>query len=156
MCTPAAQPYGSDDLIDDEGIGDDDRVVRHCRTPVQIVDDRLTGGKRISSQAFKPKPGETCSVDLECLLIQAGHDALYRAGEMPNTHAMIAIEAGLLRAQGKGVAHTPKPAGETPVNPFHGDILGLGKKGGRELVDVSVVLAISEVPFEAPLREAHH
>lgn len=153
MCTPVAQQYGADDLVDDLGISDGDRVIRHCRTPVQIVSDELTGGKRVSSQAFKPKAGESTSVDLECLLLKAGLNGLQRCGEMPNTHAMLALPTGAVRAKGKGVAHTPKPQDETSANPYHGDIIGLTRKDSRALVDASEILAISDEPFP-PLAEA--
>jgi hypothetical protein len=152
VCDPIIQPYGSAELVDDRGIGDDDRVIRHCRTPVQIVPDELTGGKRISSQAFKPKPGESTSVDLECLLHKAGLDSLHRCGEMPNTYAMIALQAGVLRDKKAGVAHTPKELDDTPANPFHGDIIGLSKKDSRDLVEACSVLVLSDVPFAPPSR----
>lgn len=148
MCNPIVQQYGSLELTDDPGIEDDDRVIRHCRTPVQIVPDDLTGGMRISSQAFKPKPGESTSVDLECLLHQAGFNALHRCGQMPDTYAMIALQVGVLRSKDRGVAHTPKEQDETGPNPFHGDIIGLTKKDSRGLVAASEVLIIRDVPIQ--------
>lgn len=154
MCRPQRQAYGSADLVDDPEINDESRVIRHCRTPVQIVDDALTGGKKISSQAFKAKVGEGCSVDLECLLARAGLDALARCGVMPNTYAVVALKAGQARAIGAGLAYTPKPEDDLPANDFHGDIFGVGKKF-KTLMPSAEVLVIQSEPFPKIAEPPH-
>lgn len=154
MCRPVRQTYGSTELVDDAGIADDDRAIRHCRTPVQIVDDHLTGGKKVSSQAFKAKPGEGCSVDLECLLLKAGLHATARCGVMPDTYAMIAVCAGSVREVGGLVAYTPKPADHQPANDFHGDLLNVSKRS-KALMQKAETLLLQDQPFPAIDEPVH-
>ena len=133
MCTPTAQDYYSPHRVDDPGIGATDRLLRHCRVPVQIVPRKANGttvGLKISDQAFKAKKGEPgISVDHECLLVAAGKTWHDRYGLMPNTYAMIAVTAGEARAHSPGVAWTPKPAdpdltgAASLENPYHGEII---------------------------------
>jgi hypothetical protein len=147
MCAPTAQAYHGGDRIDDPGISGDDRLLRHCRTPVQIVPCPVNG-KRVSSQAFKPGRGEShTSVDLECLLHQAGQPSDLRYGLMPNTFALIAITANDARAIASGAAWTPKPAEENGIgataaaNPYHGEVVGpLKDRQCRDLAAVAVTL----------------
>lgn len=149
MCLPRAQLYGSLELEDDLGIDSADRLLRHCRTPVQIVpDERL--GMRVSSQAFVAKANETCSIDLECLMIAAGVETLSRCGVMPNTYAMVAVKAKAVRDLGGGVAHTPKPEDSTPANDFHGDIVSMTRGMSRKLIDAAEILALQAHPFSPP------
>jgi hypothetical protein len=154
VCRPQRQAYGSANLVDDQEIEDKDRVIRHCRTPVQIVDDALTGGKKISSQAFKARAGEGCSVDLECLLTHVGLNALSRCGVMPDTYAMVALKAGEARAIGAGIAYTPKPQDALPANDFHGDIFNIGKKS-KALMQGAEILVVQGEPFPRIDEPAH-
>lgn len=121
---------------------------------MQIVDDHLTGGKKVSSQAFKAKAGEGCSVDLECLLMKAGLHATSRCGVMPDTYAMIAVRAGSVRDVGGLVAYTPKPADHLPANDFHGDLLGVSKRS-KILMQQSETLLIQDTPYP-PIAEPDH
>lgn len=146
MCEPTAQNYSSDARYDDVGIGDADRLLRHCRSPVQVVPCPVNG-RRISSQAFKAAKGEKhVSIDLECLLAQDGLPPDARYGLMPSTHALAAITAAQARALGQGVAWTPKPADTAAVgaaglaNPYHGEVLGPLTK--RALVELSEDLVL--------------
>jgi hypothetical protein len=154
VCRPQRQAYGSAALVDDREIDDEDRVIRHCRTPVQIVDDALTGGKKISSQAFKARPGEGCSVDLECLLAHVGLSSLARCGVMPDTYAMVALKAGEARAIGAGLAYTPKPEDDLPANDFHGDVFDIGKKS-KALMQGAEILVVQSEPFPRIAEPEH-
>lgn len=128
MCAPTAQDYHSAERFDDHDISGNDRLLRHCRTPVQVVPCPVNG-RRVSSQAFKPGRGEVhTSVDLECLLLRDGLPSDARYGLMPNTYALIAVTADHAREIAGGVAWTPKPHGDGEgaagsANPYHGEIL---------------------------------
>lgn len=133
MCEPTAQAYDGTVRTDDSGIDNNDRLLRHCRVPVQIVPLKRDGvviGRKISDQAFKAKKGEVgISIDIECLVLRAGKTWQDRYGLMPNTCAMIAVRAFEARKHGRGVAWTPKPAEAHLVgysaleNPYHGEII---------------------------------
>ena len=128
MCSPEAQDYHSDARVDDPKIIGASRLLRHCRTPVQVVPCPVNGQK-VSDRAFVGKKGEAgVSIDLECLLIKDGHPPTHRFGAMPNTYAMIAVTADVARANSAGVAWTPKPEEDLPgaagaANPYHGEII---------------------------------
>lgn len=146
MCNPDAQDYDSDERKDDKGIGDGDRLIRHCRTPIQVVPCALNG-QRISSQAFRPGKGEKhVSVDLECLLNRDGYHADHRYGAMPNTFALGAITAASARQYANGAAWTPKPehtglAGAAgAANPYHGEVIGPISK--RDLQDLAEAMTL--------------
>lgn len=147
MCEPTAQNYDAHDRYDDPTISDSDRLLRHCRTPVQIVPCAING-LRVSSQAFKSARGEQhTSVDLECLLHQAGLPSTARFGLMPRTYALIAVTASDARSVANGVAWTPKPAdgnaegAAAAPNPYHGEIIGPTKdKQSRALAANAVVV----------------
>lgn len=146
MCNPSAQDYFATERSDDLGLPDDARLIRHCRTPVQIVPDG-GGGFRVSSQAFLPKPREPgTSVDVECLLQKDGHPPDHRYGLMPNTLAMLAITAGQARAVANGACWTPKPkepglvGAAAEENPWHGEVLGVTAKASRALASSALVV----------------
>ncbi|QCB43006.1 hypothetical protein E5673_12905 [Sphingomonas sp. PAMC26645] len=147
MCTPVRQDYLSDERFDDNEIGNDDRLLRHCRTPIQIVKCPING-YRLSSQAFRPGKGEThVSVDLECLLLKDGLEADARYGAMPNTFALAAVTAGAAREHAQGAAWTPKPemvglpgaAGDENI--YHGEIIGpMTKRNYQDLAETIVLV----------------
>jgi len=129
MCDPTPQDYFSNHRTDDLGIGPQDRLLRHCTTPVQVVPCPLNG-RKISDQAFKPKKSDVgVSVDLECLLAKDGHTWEDRFGVMPNAVGMIAVTVASARTHSAGVAYTPKPAQAEldgylqKPNPYHGEII---------------------------------
>ncbi|QUT05190.1 hypothetical protein KFK14_19665 [Sphingobium phenoxybenzoativorans] len=156
MCDPTSQDYFSHVRSDDLGIQDEHNLIRHCKTPYQVVPCPINGLK-VSSQAFttrKEDPG--VSIDIECLLHKAGLPSDARFGEMPGTVAMVAVAAKVARSAALGAAWTPKP--EVPelsdaqgaANPYHGEVivLGLGssarKRASRALSE-SAVLVRSEI-----------
>lgn len=147
MCDPTSQDYFSHARSDDLGIQDQHNLIRHCKTPYQVVPCPINGLK-VSSQAFttrKEDPG--VSVDIECLLHKAGLPSDARFGVMPGTVAMISVTAKDARDAAEGVAWTPKPETTDPdgsvnwPNPYHGEIIvaGLGssarKRTSRALGD---------------------
>ena len=142
MCDPVAQDYHGDARFDDLRIADQDRMLRHCRTPVQIVPCAING-KKVSDRAFCIKKGEVgASTDIECLLAKDGFPPEHRYGLMPNTFALIAVNAADARDLAGGVAWTPKPeerhlegdAARAP-NPWHGEIVGpITNSSSREFV----------------------
>ncbi|WP_287002305.1 hypothetical protein [Sphingobium sp.] len=129
MCNPDPQPYHSNHRYNDPKIEDESRLLRHCRTPVQIVSCEING-KKISDRAFAGKKSEAgLSVDLNCLLEKDGKGSSHRFGKLPNTYAILSVTAAEARANSAGVAYTPKP--EEPelegaareANPYHGEII---------------------------------
>jgi hypothetical protein len=148
MCSPKQQNYHSSVRVDDKGIGDDDRLLRQCRTPFQIV-PCPTNGWRLSSQAFVSRPSEVgVSIDLECLIIKSGKTWHSRYKMMPDALALAAFSAGNARQHSAGVAWTPKP--EEPeheqnfarsANEFHGEIIApIDRKNSRSIAEVCVIL----------------
>jgi len=148
MCNIECQDYFGDDRHNDPAIEDGDRLIRHCRTPVQVVPCAINGHK-ISDQAFKPGKGDAgLSIDLERLLLNQGLTAMDRFGVMPNTFAMLAVTAADARQHASGVCWTPKPAQPelapnlvAAPNVYHGEIvLPMTPKSGRALYALSVVV----------------
>lgn len=148
MCTPTAQDYFSSSRVDDLGIGPADRLLRHCRPPVQVVPCKLQGQK-LSDQIFRKKPSDVgVSVDLECLLHKEGRTWEDRFGAMPNTQAMVAVAAAEVRRAKGGAAWTPKPAEPdlapqeaAKPNPYHAEIIGdISRADGRALSRNATVL----------------
>ena len=148
MCDPQRQDYFGSDRFDDIAVCDTDRVLRHCRTPVQIVKCQRNGSK-VSDQALKPRKDEAgVSIDHECLLRKDALPPDHRYGSMPNTFALIALSTGELRKAGGGVAWTPKPdepdmpfESQRPANPWHGEIIGhIVPKLARELIQSAAVV----------------
>lgn len=148
MAGPTAQPYFAATRFDDLAITGQTRLIRHCRTPVQIV-PCPKAGRKISSQAFKTKRGELgASVDLEESLLAAGKTAATQFGLMPNTFALIAITADNARKNSAGLAWTPKPAEPEKAgyaalpNPHHAEILTpISNSQARALLDLSEIVA---------------
>jgi len=146
MCNPVKQDYFAETRFDDLLIVGSERLLRYCRTPIQIV-PCPKNGKRLSSQAFVPAKGEKhTSIDLECLMLKTGLSEDGRFGVMPNTFALIAITTDTARAEASGVAWTPKPQTEGigatgSANPFHGEVLGTAdKKATRALAQAAIMI----------------
>ncbi len=137
-----AQEYESSEREDDPGIKAGDRLLRHCRTPFQIVPDAVNG-HRLSSQAFMTKKDEVgASVDLEELLKEDGLPSDHRFGSIPATVALIAVTAGQARENANGVAWTPKSEDPSAIgaardaNPWHGEIIGpISRSASRRLAE---------------------
>jgi hypothetical protein len=141
------QDYFGLSRTDDLAITAKERLLRHCRSPVQIVPCEING-RKISDQAFKMKPSEPgLSVDLEQLLLNQGLPTTYRYRAMPNTFAMLAVTADDARRCAGGVAWTPKPAepllntASATANPYHGEIIKpMTSKSARDLYYRSTVV----------------
>lgn len=149
MCNPTAQDYHSNHRVDDVEICDDDRLLRHLCLPVHIRE--VNGALRVSDQAFTFRKDDVgVSVDLECLLLKDGLSERDRRGKMHNAHGLLAINAGVVREFGQGVAWTPKPE-ETGLqgfaalpNPYHGEIFGrLARSETRKVALRATVLWVS-------------
>ena len=140
MCAPTAQEYFSAVREDDTGIGTQDRLLRNCRLPVQVVPCEVNGYV-ISGQVFVRKKDEAgTSIDLECLLLNEGKTWQDRFGAQPGTLAVVAVTAGDARKHSDGVAWTPKPeephlapAAAADANPYHGEIIGISRSAARKL-----------------------
>jgi hypothetical protein len=147
-----AQDYYSDEREDDPGIKAGDRLLRHCRTPFQIVPDAVHG-HRLSSQAFINKRGEAgTSVDLEELLKEDGLPSDHRFGLLPNTLALVAVTAADARTHAHGAAWTPKLEDPDAIgaakaaNPWHGEIIGpIARSASRQLAANSQMVRL-ELP----------
>lgn len=105
---------------DHEGILPDDGIIRRI-SEQQLIRDDKTGGRRISSMAFKPSSGPNggLSVDLQRQVEEAGLDAR-KFVTTPRWTGSIRFKAGELRAEGFQVGYEPLE----PDNPYHGEVWG--------------------------------
>jgi hypothetical protein len=103
---------------DHEGISAGDGVIRRI-SELQIVLDK-SGGRRLSSMAFKASAGENggMSVDLEALIVEAGEDPR-RYVTTPRWTGSVRFEADRLREEKFSVGYDP-----LPDNPCHGEVWG--------------------------------
>lgn len=147
MCEPERQDYHGVDRFDDLAIGNDDKLLRHLRIPVQVVPAH--NGYRLSDRAFVSRKSETgTSVDLECLLLIDGLSSSDRRGAMPGSKALASVTVEHARTFSAGVAWTPKP--EEPelehefaraANPYHGEIINpMSGKQARDLAAKATIL----------------
>ncbi len=104
---------------DHNGIAATDGVIRRI-SDRQIVTDRNTGARRLSSFAFKPSSEAHggMSVDLQREIELAGLDARAYVST-PRWIGSVRFDAGSLRAEGFLVGYDP-----LPDNPFHGEVWG--------------------------------
>ena len=111
-------------------IGNEDGVIR--RIPELWVVPGSSGGRRLSSMAFKPSSGENAgmSVDLEALIVRDQVDPRAYV-TTPRWVGSIVFTAGKLRDEGFMVGYDPIEA-EPPdqiANPYHGEVWGNFSKG---------------------------
>lgn len=104
---------------DHPGIGPDDGIIRRV-SEHHVVTDEKTGGKRLSSMAFKPSTGENAgmSVDLQAQIEEAGFDARAYV-TTPRWVGSVRFRAGDLRSENFQVGYDP-----VPDNPHHGEVWG--------------------------------
>jgi hypothetical protein len=137
---------------DDDAIADADGLVRYIH-PDQIVPDGNTGERRPSSAAFLMSTSDGClSVDLEELLFASGLPSCHNLPSRQRGSGAVRLIAGLVRKNGLGVFHDPRPESEAePANPYHGQVFngenhGVISKGTRRtLVKNSAWLHLPDV-----------
>src|SRR5438876_12140928 len=84
-------------------------------TPNQVVPDKNSGRRRLSSGAFRDRE---LSTDAECLLLAEGKDASFSLRNHPSFF-LVRIRAGFARENGQQVQHLPEAD-----NYFHTEVLG--------------------------------
>lgn len=104
---------------DHQEIADNDRVLRRVSTELTVFDPKI-GGRRLSSMAFRKSSGPRggMSVDLECLIVEAGHDVRQWVTS-PRWAGSVVFRVGDLRAERLQVGFDP-----LPDNPYHGEVWG--------------------------------
>lgn len=118
---------------DNDGIAVSDGVIRRI-SDQQLVDDPKTGGRRISSIAYKASSGQNggMSVDLQKLIEAAGYDPLAYVTS-PRWMGSVRFEAGALRDEGFMIGSDP-----LPHNPYHGEVWGrFSKPQQRRLAEIA-------------------
>ena len=104
---------------DHSGIMADDGVIRRI-SEQQLVIDQRTGGRRISSLAFKASTGPNAgmSVDLEQSIVEAGLD--------PRTYVTTPRWFGSIRFRAEDLRIEMFQVGFDPIpdNPHHGQVWG--------------------------------
>lgn len=109
---------------DDLTITDEQRVIRHIHPSLYVNDEKVPGGRRVSSGAFSPSgisfPG--MSVDLEKDMLDAGLDVLTY---VPEGHGAVAIPVKCVRALALLVGRSP-----TDANQYHAEVWR-GLSGGN-------------------------
>jgi hypothetical protein len=127
---------------DHDGIAVADGVLRRI-SDQQLVDDPKSGGRRISSMAFKASTGLNggMSVDLQQSIEAAGLNARDYV-TTPKWMGSLRFEAGCLRAEGFMVGFEP-----LPDNLHHGEVWGkFSKPQQRRIIAMAVwFVAISGV-----------
>jgi hypothetical protein len=119
---------------DHDGIAATDGVIRRI-SDQQLVDDPKSGGRRISSMAFKASTGlhGGMSVDLQQSIQAAGLNARNYV-TTPKWMGSLRFEAGGLRAEGLMVGFDP-----LPDNHHHGEVWGkFSKPQQRRLIAMAV------------------
>ncbi len=97
---PPRDADGNVEPLDHNGIQAGDGVIRRV-SDQQVVTDPKTGGRRLSSMAFKPSTGPKAgmSVDLEKNIEEAGLDARTYVTS-PKWVGSVRFKAGALRGEG--------------------------------------------------------
>ncbi len=106
-------PHNHQDILPD------DWVIRRISERL-LIDDPKTGGKRISSIAFKPSSGPNggMSVDLQRPIEEAGYDARAYVTESP-FFGSVRLQVRPLRQEAFLVGYEPSKR-----NPYHGEVWG--------------------------------
>lgn len=112
-------------LVDDPAIGDTAVLWRRIH-PAWIIMDDNAGQMRVSSAAFDDSSdGSPLSVLLADVVIQTNRNAQDIVAKYEG-YALAAIDAGLVRKNGQGVAATPEPD-----EPAHGSVFGSKTKANK-------------------------
>lgn len=116
---PPRDEAGNVVVHDHAGIAASDGVIRRI-SDRQIVVDKITGGRRLSSAAFKASHGKGSgmSVDLLREIEHTGLDARTYV-TTPRWIGSVKFDAGALRAEGFSVGYDP-----LPDKPHHGEVWG--------------------------------
>ena len=124
---PPRDAAGSVTPHNHEGIKANDGIIRRV-SDQQIVTDAKSGGRRLSSMAFKASTGANAgmSVDLQKQIEDAGLDARTYV-TTPRWTGSLRFEAGPLRAEGFMVGFDP-----LPDNPHHGEVWGAFSKAKQK------------------------
>ena len=124
---PPRDADGNVEPHDHNGIQAGDGVIRRV-SDQQVVTDPKTGGRRLSSMAFKPStdPNAGMSVDLENEIEKAGLDTRTYV-TTPRWVGSVRFEAGALRGEGFMVGFDP-----LPENPYHGEVWGTFSKAKQK------------------------
>jgi hypothetical protein len=104
---------------DDRSINDDAGLLRRVH-PNWVVADGNTGGRRVSSAAFRDP---ALSVDIEPILVAQGLDWQFTLKAHAG-YSLVRFPAGSAREKGLSVVSKPLPG-----NPAHAEVLG--KKTAR-------------------------
>ena len=123
----------------------DGLFIRTLQAPDHVVPDELTGGYRISSQAFRPSGADkTVSGDLEQLLTADGLTATVLYPAVVRSVGAASLPVSAVRDVGCEVEHLPVVA-----NWYHGGITGIGDDR-RNKTKRTLARASSEiVPIDA-------
>ena len=108
---------------DHAGIQADDGIIRRV-SDQQVVIDEKTGGRRLSSMAFKASTGANTgmSVDLQQQIEEAGLNARIFV-TTPRWVGSLRFKARELRGEGFLIGFDP-----LPENPYHGEVWGTFSK----------------------------
>lgn len=120
---PLRDSQGNVEPHDHVGIQANDGIIRRV-SDQQVVTDEKSGGRRLSSMAFKASTGPNAgmSVDLQMQIEEAGLDARTYV-TTPRWVGSLRFEAGALRSEGFMVGFDP-----LPENPHHGEVWGTFSK----------------------------
>jgi hypothetical protein len=112
---------------DHDEIDGQDGIIRRI-SPHHLVPDPVSGGKKISTMAFRPSSGAngSMSVDLEALIVAAGLDPKQYVAN-PQWVGAVRFTASDLRGPGLQVGYDP-----LPENPYHGGVWGNFSKSTQE------------------------
>lgn len=112
---------------DHVGIRDNDGIIRRV-SEQQVVEDRKTGGRRLSSMVFKSSSlaNAGMSVDLQAQIEELGIDAQTYV-TTPRWLASVRFEAGPLREEDYSVGFDP-----LEENPHHGEVWGTFSKSKQK------------------------
>ena len=128
-------------------------LLRYCSRPVQIVPNAKTGGLKISSQAFKPRKGESgVSVDVEELRLRDGHPTSRNVPSLKNVLAVLRVKVHVARKFELNPVHEPIARNVLkliPPNPYHAELLGALKQKQlsklRDACEIALPIDVSAV-----------
>lgn len=124
---PPRDADGNVEPHDHDGVQAGDGVIRRV-SDLLVVTDPKTGGRRLSSMAFRASTGPKggMSVDLEKEIEEAGLEPRAYV-TAPRWVGSVRFEAGALRGEGFMVGFDP-----LPENPYHGEVWGTFSKPAQK------------------------
>lgn len=124
---PPLDAQGKVEPHDNIDIQAEDGIIRRVSDQHVVIDEK-TGGRRLSSMAFKASSGARAgmSVDLQKQIEEAGLDARVYVTS-PRWVGSLRFEAGQLRGEGFKVGFDP-----LPENPYHGEVWGTFSKPAQK------------------------